>query len=102
LPARGSTGASRPVAFPASVWRTVARRHDAPSIAATLDGVELAWARAPSAMGFAMTGETAPRPDESDERLLNRAIWSGASGFNQPYFGDPRILWPGELVVGTP
>jgi hypothetical protein len=53
-------------------------------------------------MGFAPTGETAPGPDEPDDRLLDRAIWYGASGFNQPYPGDPRMQWPGEVVVGTP
>jgi hypothetical protein len=33
-----------------------------------------------------------------DENLLNRAIWYGSRGFDVPYPGDGRVLWPSEVT----
>jgi hypothetical protein len=65
--------------------------------AASLDGVARAWAETSAAMGFDAVGEAAEGPDSEDERLLNRAIWYGSAGFDVPYPGDPRVLWPHEV-----
>ena len=65
--------------------------------AAALDGVARAWAEESAAMGFAAYADIATGPDAKDENVLNRAIWYGSRGFDVPYPGDPRVLWPDEV-----
>lgn len=62
--------------------------------AAALTGIELAWAEASAAMGF---DDITTPPDSQDENVLNRAIWYGRMGFDTPYPGDARVLWPHEV-----
>ncbi len=58
--------------------------------ASTLTGIERAWAEASDAMDFS-------HPDAADEELLNRAIWYATKGYETPYPGDSRPLWPEEV-----
>jgi hypothetical protein len=37
-------------------------------------------------------------PDAAPEQQLNRAIWYSAKGFDVPYPGDGRVLWPHEVA----
>jgi len=66
--------------------------------ASALTGIQLAWAQASDGMGF---GDLKTQPDAQDENLLNRAIWYGTRGFDVPYPGDARILWPQEVTPAS-
>jgi YVTN family beta-propeller protein len=66
-----------------------------------LSGVELAWAETSAAMGFDAYADIATGPDAKDENVLNRAIWYGSKGFETPYPGDPRVLWPHEVPAAA-
>jgi hypothetical protein len=63
--------------------------------ASGVSGVQLAWTQASDGMGF---GDLRTQPDVQGENLLNRAIWYGTRGFDVPYPGDARVLWPQEVA----
>ncbi|WP_309572455.1 alkaline phosphatase family protein, partial [Deinococcus sp.] len=63
----------------------------APS-ATTLQG---AWALASQHIDF-NSG-----PDRVDPALLNRAVWYSASGFQRPYPGDRKVMWPQEVQAAS-
>ncbi len=63
--------------------------------AAATGALPAAWIETSEAMGF---GDVALAPDSADENLLNRAIWYGSRGFDEPYPGDTRVLWPHEVA----
>jgi hypothetical protein len=55
--------------------------------------LERAWQQASRKMFAAWP----PVPDAQDPNLLNRATWYSTRGFNVPYPGDDRVLWPAEV-----
>jgi hypothetical protein len=56
------------------------------------DPIRRAWEQASSKMF-----STWPRVPDSDENLLNRAIWYANFDFTRPYPGDGRILLPSQV-----
>ena len=58
-----------------------------------LSGVQLAWARAMEHQDFRYA-------DSVDVGLLNRDIWYSVRGFNTPYPGDSRVLYPSQVHLG--
>ncbi len=64
----------------------------------SLTGIERAWAETSSGMGFATQADIAEGPDAKDENILNHAIWYGTRGFDVPYPGETRVLWPHEVT----
>jgi hypothetical protein len=66
--------------------------------ASALSGVQLAWAQTSEAMGFSLYEDIAEGPEAKDENILNHAIWYGTRGFDVPYPGDERVLWPQEVA----
>jgi hypothetical protein len=61
-----------------------------PPLAAMDDGIEKEWA-------LAMYKEDFSKPDAADTRLLNRVIWYSTKGWDKPYPGDDRVLYPNEV-----
>ncbi len=68
-----------------------------PGSTTAMSKVQKAWLEASTQM-FNKQGLV---PDEQDENLLNRAIWYGTRGFNQPYPGDAKVLLPEEVTKIT-
>jgi hypothetical protein len=60
---------------------------------AALEGRRLAWAKA-------ISHEDLTRLDAANEQLLNRDIWYSTRGYEEPYPGDGRVLWPSEVPAG--
>jgi YVTN family beta-propeller protein len=56
-----------------------------------LTGIEKAYA-------LAMFQQNFSQPDAADEDLLNRNIWYSVKGYQTPYPGDHRVLWPNEIL----
>jgi hypothetical protein len=53
----------------------------------------LAWAKA-------MSREDLARLDAANEQPLNRDVWYSIRGYDTPYPGDGRVLWPSEVPAG--
>ncbi len=61
-----------------------------PPLAAMNDGIQKEWARAMYTLDFS-------KPDAADTKLLNRVIWYSTKGWDRPYPGDDRVLYPDEV-----
>lgn len=55
-----------------------------------LKGIEKKWALAMYKLDFS-------EPDRADTKLLNRVIWYSTRGFDTPFPGDDRVLYPDEV-----